>query len=102
MASISTLLLSLRFGLRLPYLIVRLIIELNITVLSQASLTQELSLLFQNILDRDTLVREYLEMIANQMSILTPLTRNERGAKMIGLLRDAMGRAIQALATCEC
>ncbi len=78
-----------------------LIIELDIPILTQPALSQELPLLPQQILDRDALVREDLQMIADQMSAFTFRTSDKRRTEMVRLFRDAVGGAVQALAAGE-
>lgn len=69
--------------------------ELNITILAQPALLQVLALLLQNILQRDILIREDLQMVADQMPVLAPGTRDERGAEVVGLFGDAVRGALE-------
>ena len=74
----------------LPDLVASLIVELDITVFTQTALLQELALFSQDVFDRDTLVGEYLEVIANEMAILAAGASDECGAEVVGLFRDAV------------
>jgi hypothetical protein len=67
-----------------------IIIELDVAVGVETALLQQLSLLLHNILECDALVREDLEMVADQMSIPAARTCDQCRAEVIGLLRDAM------------
>jgi len=78
----------------LPSLLL-IIKELNITILSQPSLLQKLALLLQNILQRNVLIREDLQMVADQMPVLATGTRDECGTEVVGLLGDAVRGALE-------
>jgi hypothetical protein len=74
----------------LTNLIARLIVELDLSIFAQAALLQELTLLTQNVLERNTLIRENLQMIADQMSILATRAGDECCAEMVRLFCDTM------------
>jgi hypothetical protein len=78
-----------------------IIVELDISILSQSSFPQILAVLLQNVLQRHTLIREYLQMIRYQMPVLATRTCHQRGPKMICLLGDTVRRPVQTFAACE-
>ena len=89
-----SILLSSRYLLllrkHLPDLVASLIVELDITVFPQTALLQELALFSQDVFDCDTLVGEYLEVIADEMAILAAGASDESGAEVVCLFRDAV------------
>lgn len=72
-----------------------LIKELNIAILTQPTLLQKLPLLLQNILQCNILIREDLQVVADEVPILASGTGDERGAEMVGLLSDAVRGALE-------
>lgn len=74
----------------LPDLITSLIVEFNISILTQTALFQELALLAQNVFEGDARVGKDLQMVANQMPILAAGAGDESRAEVVGLFCDAM------------
>lgn len=76
--------------LALSNLIVRLIVELHIAIFAEPAFAQILPLLSQYIFDRDALVGEDFEVVADEMAILAARAGDQRRAEMVGLFRNAM------------
>jgi len=84
--------------LRSPsYLIIGLVIELDFAILAEPAFLQELTLLSQDILDSDALVREDFEVIGNEMAILAARASDQGGPEVVCLFRDTVRGAMKTL-----
>ena len=69
----------------------QVIVELNITIFTQPSLPEELSLFLQNVFYCNAFVREDFKVIADQVAVLAAWTGDQGCSEMVGLFCNTMG-----------